>query len=333
MEFTQIANFQQKISRIGLGSWSIGGWMWGGTDEKTAIATIHQALDQGINLLDTAPVYGFGLSEEILGKALKQYGKRDQIVIATKLGLSWENQKIYRDCSRKTILKEIEGSLRRLQIDYIDIYQVHWPDPSIPIEETAETMNRLLAEGKIRAIGVSNYSVAQIEAFRKKAPLHAVQPPFNIFEREAEKTVLSFCLKNKIATLGYGSLCRGLLTGKMGKDTQFQGDDLRKVDPKFQEPRYSQYLKCVEKLQTLAQQKYKRPLLALAVRWCLDKGIHVALWGARKPEQLNGIQNVWGWKLNAQDFEEIDKIIAETISMPVGPEFMAPPLRREKAPI
>lgn len=328
MEYVSIGDLGQKVSRVGLGTWAIGGWMWGGTDERDSIATIHSALDRGINLLDTAPAYGFGLSEEIVGKAIKEYGKRDQIVIATKTGLGWKDGKVYRDARKETIMREIEASLKRLRVDYIDLYQVHWPDPLTPFSETAEAMNQLLEAGKIRSIGVSNYSVEEMQAFRKNAPLHVLQSPFNLFERKIEKNELAYCLKEKLAVLGYGSLCRGLLSGKMGKEKRFEGDDLRKTDPKFQEPRYSQYLQCVDKLQEWSQQKYRKPVLALAIRWELDKGIGVALWGGRRPQQLNGIDDVWGWKLTETDFAEIDEIIEKNVKMPIGPEFMAPPERK-----
>lgn len=327
MEYTSIPNLNQKVARIGLGTWSIGGWMWGGSEEKDSISTIHQALDEGINLIDTAPVYGFGESEKIVGKALKQYGKRNQIVIATKVGLSWKNNQVYRDTRKKTILKEIEDSLRRLQTDYIDLYIVHWPDSLTPFDETAETLDELLKQGKIRAIGVSNFSIEEMKAFRKKAALHALQSPFNLFERAVENSSLAYCAKEKIAFLGYGSLCRGLLTGQMTANTQFKGDDLRKVDPKFQQPRFAQYLECVERLKQWAQEKHRRSVLSFAIRWALDKAVSVALWGARRPQQLQGIHEVWGWKLHPQDFKEVDSILKETILSPVGPEFMAPPLR------
>lgn len=327
MEFTKIPNLKQSISRIGLGTWSIRGWMGGGSDENDAIKTIHKAFEQGINLIDTAPVYGFGKSEEIVGKALKQYGKRESIILATKVGLRWEDGKIYRDSRKQRIRKEIDDSLMRLQVDYIDLYQIHWPDPLTPLAETAETLKELLDKGKIRAIGVSNYSVDQIEAFRKITPLHANQPPFNIFEKDIENNVLEYSLSNNIATLGYSTLCRGLLTGKLKIDTEFKDDDLRKIDPKFKPPRYEEYLKCVDLLDNWAKQKYQKTIIALAVRWALDKGIHVALCGARKPHQLDLINLVWGWKLSEDDFREIDQIVVETIPDPVGPEFMAPPSR------
>jgi len=327
MEFTHIPNLKTDVSRIGLGTWAIGGWMWGGTDEKNAIFTIQHALEKGINLIDTAPVYGFGKSEEIVGKALKQYGNRERVVIATKVGLNWKDQQIFRDSSKERIKKEIEDSLKRLQVDYIDLYQVHWPDSKTPIAETAEALGQLLKEGKIRAIGVSNYTVEEMETFQKTKPLNSAQPPFNLFERADEQTILAYCKNKDLATLGYGSLCRGLLSGKMRSDTPFQGDDLRKSDPKFQAPRFSQYLECVKRLDQWAQQHYQRSVLSLAIRWVLDKGINVALWGARKPEQIDAISSIWEWKLKPEDFKAIDAILNETISMPVGPEFMAPSTR------
>src|SRR3984885_13714734 len=178
METIQISPLKKPASRICLGTWAIGGWMWGGTEEQESINTIHKAFELGINMIDTAPVYGFGKSEEIVGKALKQYGNRERVVIATKVGLNWKNQQVYRDSSKERIFKEIEDSLKRLQVDYIDLYQVHWPDPQTPISETAEAVDSLLQAGKIRAIGVSNFSVAQMQEWQKAAPLHALQSPF-----------------------------------------------------------------------------------------------------------------------------------------------------------
>jgi aryl-alcohol dehydrogenase-like predicted oxidoreductase len=325
MEYAKVSHVGKKVSRIGMGTWAIGGWMWGGTDEKMAIAALHKGFSLGITLVDTAPVYGFGKSEEIVGKAVKEYGNREGVVIATKFGLSWDSGGISRNSSRKRILKEIEDSLRRLQVEYIDIYQVHWPDTSTSFEETASTLKELLDSGKIRAIGVSNFSPEQMNEFLKYAPIHTCQPPFNLFEREIEKDVLPYCIRKKIATLGYGSICRGLLSGKMDKQRRFHGDDLRKEDPKFQEPLFSSYLACVERLKEWAKKKHDRSLLSLAVRWVLDKGTSVALWGVRKPEQLDDVKDVWGWKLSSKDFQEIDQILAESLQATLGPEFMAPP--------
>jgi aryl-alcohol dehydrogenase-like predicted oxidoreductase len=224
-------------------------------------------------------------------------------------------------------MREVEDSLRRLRTDYIDIYQVHWPDPLITIEETAEAMNTLFEQGKIRAIGVSNFSVVQMERFRRVAPLHVLQPPYNLFERGIEVDLLPYCLKNKIAMLGYGALCRGLLSGRMQADTVFDGDDLRRTDPKFRQPRFAQYVTAVRKLDRLARQRFGKRVIHLAVRWMLDQGITTALWGARHPDQLRPVEEVVGWSLDASAKAEIDRILRETITDPVGPEFMAPPSR------
>ena len=325
-ELVQIPKTQLKVSRVALGTWAMGGWMWGGSDQREAIATIHAALNQGINLVDTAPVYGFGASEEIVGAALD--GVRAQTVIATKTGLEWRDGKIYRNASGERILREIDASLRRLRTDYIDIYQVHWPDPLVPVEETAEAMRSLYEQGKIRAIGVSNFSVAQMERFRKVSPLHVLQPPYNLFERGIEAEILPYCRANGIATLGYGALCRGLLSGRMRPDTVFHGDDLRGVDPKFQPPRFAQYLEAVRQLDEFAQRRFHRHVIQLAVRWMLDNGISVALWGGRHPNQLEAALEVAGWSLSAADRVLVERIVNTVITDPVGPEFMAP-LQRE----
>jgi aryl-alcohol dehydrogenase-like predicted oxidoreductase len=327
MQLTEIPGTNLKISPVAIGTWAIGGWMWGGTDEAESISTIRGALEHGINTVDTAPVYGFGHSEEIVGKAIAEGHLRSRVVIATKAGLEWEGGKVARNASRARILQEIDDSLRRLRTDYIDIYQIHWPDPLVTIEETAEAMDTLYRQGKIRAIGVSNFSVGQMERFRRAAPLHVLQPPYNLFERAIEADLLPYCRKNKIATLGYGALCRGLLSGRMRPDTIFGGDDLRRTDPKFLAPRFAQYLAAVQRLDRLAQQRFGKRVIQLAVRWMLDQGITTALWGARHPGQLKPADEVTGWWLDAPAKAEIDRILRETITDPVGPEFMAPSAR------
>jgi aryl-alcohol dehydrogenase-like predicted oxidoreductase len=327
MEFARIPGTSLQVSRIAIGTWAIGGWMWGGSDEAESIATIRAALDQGINIVDTAPVYGFGHAEEIVGKALATPGLRSRAIIATKAGLEWTDGKVYRNASRQRIMREAEDSLRRLRTDYIDIYQVHWPDPLAPMEETAAAMAQLYREGKIRAIGASNFSVAQMDAFRRVAPLHVLQSPYNLFERGIEDEILPYCRRNGIAVLGYGALCRGLLSGRMTPATAFGGDDLRRNDPKFQPPRFAQYLGAVQRLDLLAQYRYGKHVIQLAVRWMLDQGVAVALWGARRPAQLAPAAAVAGWSLQADVEAEIDRVLRERITDPVGPEFMAPPER------
>lgn len=326
IESTAIPGTGLSVSRIALGTWAIGGWMWGGSDEQESIATIRSAVERGITVIDTAPAYGFGISEQIVGLALSG-GLRERTVIATKVGLEWRDGKVYRNASRERIMHEVEDTLRRLRTDYIDIYQVHWPDPLVPMEETATAMRSLYEQGKIRAIGVSNFSVAQMDEFRRYSPLHVLQSPYNLFERGIEADVLPYCRANDIAVLAYGALCRGLLSGKIRADTVFKGDDLRRSDPKFLQPRLTQYLNAVQRLDLLAQYGYGKGVIQLAVRWILDQGASVALWGARHPSQLQAVDEVAGWSLDATAKAEIDRTLRDWIRDPVGPEFMAPPPR------
>ena len=332
MEYTLISGTEMIASRIALGTWAIGGWMWGGSDEAESIRTIHTALDKGINLIDTAPAYGFGVSEETIGKAIEQRGHREDVLLATKVGLEWRNGSVFRNASRDRIRREVQDSLRRLRTNYIDIYQVHWPDPAVPVEETARAMRALYREGLIRAVGVSNYSPEQLDRFMAVSELHTVQPPYNLFERQIDRDVLPYAREKGLSALVYGPLCRGLLSGRMQPDTKFAGDDLRKSDPKFQPPRYAHYLKAVEQLDDLAQKRYGKHVMDLAVRWALDQpGVSVALWGARHPSQLEAVTGALHWKLDADALAAIDQILRETIADPVGPEFMAPPARTSVA--
>jgi aryl-alcohol dehydrogenase-like predicted oxidoreductase len=329
MEKRKFGNTDIEVTPVGLGTWAIGGWMWGGTDEAQSIDTIHRAVDKGIGLVDTAPVYGFGRSEEIVGKALAN-GRRDQVALATKAALNWndDQDKVWRDATSSRIEREVEDSLKRLQTDRIDIYQIHWPDPKTPMEETARALEKLYQAGKIRAIGVSNFTPSQMDDLRKSVPLHSLQPPYNLFERGIEQDILPYCRDNGIATITYGGLCRGLLTGKMREDTQFTGDDLRKNDPKFQGDRYRQYLNAVAELDQFARERYQKNVLALALRWLVDQpGVTTALWGARKPEQLDPVEEIEGWSLDNEAMATIDGILEKCITDPVGPEFMAPPAR------
>lgn len=331
MEYQEFSVKGITVSRVGLGTWAMGGQRWGGADEKSAIETIHKAVDIGITLLDTAPAYGFGLSEEIIGKALLKDGRRHKTVISSKAGLLWDaNEDITRDCSSSRLNKELEDSLRRLKTDYIDIYHIHWPDPKVPFEETANLMNKFVKDGKILAIGVSNFSVAQMEEWLKYASIHSVQPPLNLFEREAEEDIIPFALKNNISILAYGSLCRGLLSGKYTKDTKFTNGDLRDPsqegsDPKFSYEHFPQYLAAVAELDELAA-KYNKSVAHLAVRWVLDKGVTTALWGARRVSQLDLINGVSDWSISASDMQVIDKILTRNIPEQISPVFMAPPL-------
>ena len=327
MELTAITGTSLKVSPVALGTWAIGGWMWGGTDEAESVATIRAAFEHGINVVDTAPVYGFGRSEEIVGRAIAEGRLRSDVLIATKAGLQWDGGRVSRNASRARILREVEDSLGRLRTDYKKSSPFDLARRPETIEETAEAMHALFEQGKIRAIGVSNFSVLQMERFRRVAPLHVLQPPYNLFERGIERSLLPYCQYNNIAMLGYGALCRGLLSGRMQANTLFDGDDLRRDDPKFLEPRFAQYLTAVHKLDRLARRRFGKRVIHLAVRWMLDQGITTALWGARHPHQLQPLDEVTGWSLDDSAKAEIDLILRESITDPVGPEFMAPPSR------
>ncbi|MBV8222051.1 MAG: aldo/keto reductase [Candidatus Eremiobacteraeota bacterium] len=317
-----------QASRVGMGTWAIGGDLWGGSDDNESIATVHSALDRGITLFDTAPGYGEGHSEEVVGRALR--GRRDKAIIATKVGLEWlPSHAVVRNSTPVRIQKELDDSLRRLQTDRIDLYQIHWPDHSTPLEETAHAMQRLLDAGKIRAIGVSNFSIQEMDRFRKATPLHTCQPPLNLFERAAENDILPYAREHAMTALTYGALCRGLLSGTMTEKTTFENDALRgSFDPKFKQPRFGEYLRAVKRLDELAQKRYGKRVIQLAVRWVLDHpGGGIALWGARHPGQLAPLDGIFDFHLDADAKREIDRILAEEIKDPIGPEFMGPPER------
>jgi aryl-alcohol dehydrogenase-like predicted oxidoreductase len=304
--------------------------MWGGADDERSVRTICAALDRGVTLIDTAPAYGQGHAEEVVGAAIARWGRRERVIVATKVGIEWDAAgQVARNAGRRRIMQEIDDSLRRLRTDYVDVYQVHWPDALVAIDETADALHTLYRQGRIRAIGVSNYSAEQMDLFRQVAPLHTAQPPYNLFERAAEADVLPYCRRRGIATLTYGALCRGLLSGRMTPSSRFGGDDLRQTDPKFRPPRYAQYLAAVAALERFARERFGKSVLALAVRWVLDApAVAVALWGARSPEQLAPIDDVMGWSLDAQARREVDEIVRAHVVDPVGPEFMAPPDRK-----
>ena len=330
METIEIGTSGIAASRTGLGTEAIGGWSWGGStvDLERAMSTIPSAIELGITFIHTAPVYGSGLAERIVGVMLSG-GLRERAIIATQTGLEWRDGKVRRNSSRAHVRIEVVASLRRLRTDRIDLYIVQWPDPLTPIHETAETLAYLLKEGKIRAIGVANYSAEQMDEFRQAAPIHAVQVPYNLFEREAESSVVPYARRHNIAVLCYDTLCRGLLTGTITATTQFQENGLRQSDPKFREPRLSQYVAAAAALDRYARACYGLPLTALAVRWVLDQGNTIALCGARRLEHLDPLKMVVGRHLDDMAMRQIEKIIRHTVKDPIGPRFMPPPSRSE----
>ena len=290
----KIGAYGTLASAIGLGTWAIGGWMWGGTDEAQSIETIRASIEEGVSLIDTAPAYGQGLSEEIVGKAIK--GRRDKVVIATKLGLVWHTGKgshffdydghpVHRYLGADSVAYEVEQSLRRLGVDCIDHYITHWQDPTTPIAETMEALERLKTQGKIRSIGASNVSVADVKAYAAAGQLDAVQQEYNMIARDIERDLLPVCMDEGVSVLSYSSLALGLLSGKIGPQRAFTGDDQRKDNPRFS-------LSNREKVALLMNEV--RPIAAahgaseaqVVIAWTLQQpGITFALCGARSPEQ------------------------------------------------
>ncbi|MEN6439824.1 MAG: aldo/keto reductase [Syntrophobacter sp.] len=312
------------VSPLVLGTWVTGGWAWGGSDEKQSLDAIIRALELGVNFIDTAPVYGFGKSEEIVGRALRQWG-RDGVVIATKCGLEWdEKERIRRNASPERIAREVDDSLGRLGVDRIDLYQVHWPDPNTPYEKSIEALLKARDQGKIRYIGVSNFSRDQLGDISRAGPVLSLQPPFNMFEREAEKEILPFCRDNRVATLAYGGLCRGLLTGKFTGAEQFPRGDLRRGDPKFKPDRFKKYVKAAADIKKLAA-TYGKTCAQFALKWALQQpGITCVIAGARTAQQAEDNAGATGWTIEPEHLEKVEKILARHIQEPIGPGFMAP---------
>jgi len=291
------------VSPIAFGAWAIGGWMWGGSDKKDSLKAIHACLDHGITSLDTAPIYGFGHSEELIGEAIK--GKRDRYEILTKCGMRWEGTKgeyfftsndnsgkqreIYTYSGRDSIIAECEDSLQRLGTDYIDLYQVHWPDSTTPIEEAMEAFRILMEQGKIRAAGVSNYSVEQMEQAKSVVELSSNQVPYSMVRRDIEEDVVPWCQDNNCGILAYSPLQRGLLTGKITPDYPFAPGDNRPETPHFKINNLIRINKFLDKIRPLAEEK-GATLSQLVIAWTLcQPGITVALVGARTEQQV--VQN------------------------------------------
>ncbi len=321
MEKRKLGTSEIEVSAIGLGCWAIGGWMWGGTDDEKAVAAIRKAIDVGMFFLDTAAIYGFGHSEEIVGKAIE--GRRDEVILATKCGLVWEHptreprfvdeegNKVYGDLTKESVLREAEESLRRLKTDWIDIYQCHRPDELTPAEETMEAMNLLLEQGKIRAIAVSNFSVEQMEAFRRYGPVHSDQPRYSMLDRTIEPEILPYCRENNIGILAYSPIEQGILTGKVTLDREFRFGDHRRHRPWFQKKNLKRALDFLEKLKPIAD-VHGKTLAQLAANWVISQeGVTSALVGARTPEQVVENAGAADWRLTEDELKQIEEYVEE----------------------
>ncbi|MFC1452121.1 aldo/keto reductase [Verrucomicrobiota bacterium] len=317
-----------EASVVGLGTWAIGGWMWGGTDEAAAIRAIHASIDAGANLIDTAPIYGFGVSEEIVGKALAD--RRDRAVLATKCGLVWHtaegdhffnsddkhprpdaaDRSVYRCLGPKTIRHEIEQSLKRLRTDVIDLYQTHWQETATPIEDTMGELMKLKQEGKIRAIGVSNATPAQMDTYRVCGPIDSDQERYSMLDRKHEAANLPYCADNAVAFLAYSPIEQGLLTGKIGPERTFAEGDQRNGNPRFSAENRAKVAGLLDTIRPVAD-SHGIALSQLAVAWILSqRGCTHALVGARTPEQAVENAKAGGVTLTDQDLAVVDQALA-----------------------
>ncbi len=314
MNQRQLGKDGPLLSEIGLGAWAIGGpweWGWGPQDDRESVLTIERALDLGINWIDTAAVYGLGHSEEIVGKAVA--GKRDEVFIATKCGLVWDDRGRVRNNNRpESIMQEAEDSLRRLNTDHIDLYQIHWPDPRTPVEESWQAMVKLQEQGKVRYIGVSNFHVPLLKKCEAIRHVNSLQPPYNLLNREVEREILPWCREHGVGVVAYSPMQSGLLTGKFNI-SRLSRDDWRHKSPYFKEPQLSKNLKFVDELRPIAG-KYGKTVAQLAIAWVLmHPAITSAIVGARHPGQVEEIIGGADWKIDPEDMERIEKIRREIL--------------------
>ena len=315
MQKRQLGDTELNLTTVGLGTWAMGGpWQfgWGPQDDNEAIAAILTALDKGINWIDTAPIYGLGHSEELVGKALKQ--TKQKPLIATKCGLLWDEKNERAPYLKKeSIRKECHESLKRLDVEAIDLYQMHWPEPEEDVGEAWEEMARLADEGKVRYIGLSNFKIEQIERIRKIHKVASLQPSYSMLHREVEDELLGYCAQNNIGVIAYSPMQRGLLTGKFSQE-RLAGlplDDHRRRNPDFHDPQFTATLQLVERLKEIAERNGKT-LAQLAICWVLRRPeVTAAIVGARRPEQIAETAPASDWNLSEKDIEEIEKLLAE----------------------
>ncbi|WP_234567863.1 aldo/keto reductase [Rhodohalobacter sp. 614A] len=326
MKLRQLGNSDIKVTPIAFGAWAIGGWMWGGADEDDAIKAVQTAVDLGITTIDTAAMYGYGKSETLIGKALKDR-PRDSYQILTKYGLNWESDDgefyfesqdeegnpvdVYKWAAKERVKKECEDSLRRLQTDYIDLYQIHWADPTTPISETMEAVQELIDEGKVRAAGVCNYNTDQVEEALKTIDLASNQVPYSMIKRGNEKDVIPQAIENGMHILPYSPLQRGLLTGKITPGYEFTGYDTRKGGKYFTDENIRRVNNLLDKIRPIAEQ-HNATLAQLVINWTTSQpGMGCVLVGARNPQQVKDNAGSMDFTLTEEELKMITKAADE----------------------
>jgi aryl-alcohol dehydrogenase-like predicted oxidoreductase len=304
VEYTRLGNTDLEVSRVGFGCWAIGGHGWGKVDDHVSIKAIHRALDLGINFFDTADVYGFGHSEEVLCRALGEL--RTKVIIATKFGVTWDAEKsIGHDTSPGRIIKALEGSLRRLRLDCIPLWQIHWPDQKTPLSATMEALIRCQEEGKVRHLGCSNFSAEQICEAQEYGRLESLQASYNILDRSIEGSLLECCQRFQMGIVAYNPLAQGLLSGKFGVDVKFGGDDIRSRSKYFCDGQIKDNLRATAQLREVAKQFGKSPA-QVAIRWVLDKpGVACAIPGMKTPRQVEENVGAMDWRLPLEEWENL----------------------------
>ncbi len=309
METITLGKTGLEVSRICLGTWQFGG-DWGQIDRAEAVATVTRARELGIDFFDTAQGYGWGASEKLLAQALAGV-PREQVVIATKGGLQSEGKKLLRDSSPTWLRKGVEESLGHLGTDYIDLYQVHWPDPNTPFAETTAALDELVAEGKIRHVGLSNFDAVQMASFERTGRLETLQPPYHMLRRDIEQSILPHCAAHNIGVLAYGPLAHGLLSGRFTRDTQLAPDDWRHGSDLFSGDAYQRNLEIVERLRELAAE-LDITVAQLAIAWTLaNPAVHVAIVGARRPNHIEGAAPAADVHLDAAAMARVEEILAQ----------------------
>lgn len=324
MEYRKLGNSDLEVSAITFGAWAAGGWMWGSTDRNEAIEAIKASYEVGVTSIDTAPIYGQGVSEEIVGEAIKGFS-RDKVQILTKFGMRWDLAKgdfamnsyknngdaidVYKYAGKESIIYECEQSLKRLGTDYIDLYQIHWPDSTTPIDETFEAVSKLIEQGKVRHAGVCNYNAAQMAEAEKTLNLVSNQIPFSMVNRGIEKETVPYCIKNNKSILAYSPLERGLLTGKIHSDYTFKDGDHRANLAHFQPEFVAKTNILLDKIKPIAE-KHNASLGQLVLRWTIERpGITIALAGARNAEQAVQNAEAINIKLSTEELKTIDDLV------------------------
>jgi aryl-alcohol dehydrogenase-like predicted oxidoreductase len=325
LEHVRLGMTDLEVSPIAFGTWELGG-EWGDFDEDRGIEAIHYARGLGVNLFDTAQGYGFGASERLLGRALREDldSHRDELVIATKGGLRMTDEGLVRDSSPAWIRSGLEASLAALGVEYIDLYQVHWPDPNVPFAETAAALQELVDAGKIRHVGVSNFDPEQMAEFAKTRPVETLQPPYDLFRREIEQDILPYCHAHDIGVLVYGPLAHGLLTGALDEHTTFPQGDWRNAAPFFKGEDYHRNLEAVRALERFASEQLGASVSRLAIAWALaNPAVDVAIVGARSRPHIEDSVAAAGLSLSDAELRQIDEIMADAVPLSgPSPEMM-----------